>query len=169
MNFATRSRLTLTTQPSDTVSAAVTDGVTLGHPCCNIADCKEPLAKVTDEFCHLHVDNGARCCVRGCMMPREQGFRTCVLREHRAEENSRIMRGRRPKDPKKRLVTENGRRKALKGTFSRKWTHNEQLMVRPCGVVIGRATFYQWESMTAVKAGHLSHTDARSQILYRYS
>lgn len=47
------------------------------------------------------------------------------------------------------------RRKRLKGAFGRKWTHNEQLMVRPCGVVIGRATFYNAESVSAVKVSEI--------------
>lgn len=41
------------------------------------------------------------------------------------------------------------------GVFGRRWTHNEQLMVRPCGVVIGRATFYASESLSGVKVSPL--------------
>lgn len=144
---------------SVTVSGVVTDGVTLGHPCCNVDDCKEPLAKVTDEYCHLHIDNGSRCCVKGCVMPREPKFRTCVIREHREEESRRKTLGRRSNEHGKRGNNERGKRKGVKGAFSRRWTHNEQLLVRPCGVVIGRATFYQWESMTAVKVrSHMAST-----------
>ncbi len=35
----------------------------------------------------------------------------------------------------------------IKGSLGRRWTHNEQLMFRPCGVVISRATFYESEGM----------------------
>jgi len=37
-----------------------------------------------------------------------------------------------------------------KAQFGRRRTHNEQLVVRPCGVIIGRATFYGAESLSAV-------------------
>lgn len=33
----------------------------------------------------------------------------------------------------------------LKTTMYRKWTHNEQLMVRCCGIILSRATFYESE------------------------
>ena len=39
----------------------------------------------------------------------------------------------------------------LKGRFSRRWTHNEQLFVRCCGVIISRATFYGSEGVSGVK------------------
>ncbi|KAK0217792.1 hypothetical protein IW262DRAFT_1463032 [Armillaria fumosa] len=35
------------------------------------------------------------------------------------------------------------------GRLNRKWTHNEQLFVRPCGVIVSRCTFYNAESLTA--------------------
>ncbi|KAK0443244.1 hypothetical protein EV421DRAFT_1903743 [Armillaria borealis] len=35
------------------------------------------------------------------------------------------------------------------GRLNRKWTHNEQLFVRPCGVIVSRCTFYNTESLTA--------------------
>ena len=39
----------------------------------------------------------------------------------------------------------------LKGRFSRRWTHNEQLFVRCCGIIISRATFYGSEGVSGVK------------------
>lgn len=35
--------------------------------------------------------------------------------------------------------------------LSRRRTHNEQLMVSPCGMILGRKTFFQSESVTKVK------------------
>ena len=32
-------------------------------------------------------------------------------------------------------------------TLTRRWTHNEQLLVRPCGVIVSRATFFEAESL----------------------
>ncbi|KAJ6561919.1 hypothetical protein B0H19DRAFT_1143016 [Mycena capillaripes] len=41
---------------------------------------------------------------------------------------------------------------AVKGKNSRSWSHNEQLFVRCCGVIISRATFYGSEGLTGVSA-----------------
>lgn len=38
----------------------------------------------------------------------------------------------------------------VKGRASRRWTHNEQLFVRCCGVIVSRATFFGAEGV----AGH---------------
>ena len=35
----------------------------------------------------------------------------------------------------------------IKLTLTRRWTHNEQLLVRPCNIIISRATFYEAESL----------------------
>lgn len=35
----------------------------------------------------------------------------------------------------------------IKSTLTRRWTHNEQLLVRPCNVIVSRATFYEAESL----------------------
>ena len=34
-----------------------------------------------------------------------------------------------------------------KTTLTCRWTHNEQLLVRPCGVIVSRATFFEAESL----------------------
>lgn len=91
------------------------------------------------------------CCVRDCTMPREVGFRTCVIREHRGEEDARKLRGKRMKRRNQQGSSSTLQEGRVKGRFTRRWTHNEQLVVRPCGIVIGRATFYAAEAMTAVK------------------
>ncbi len=38
----------------------------------------------------------------------------------------------------------------VKSTLARRWTHNEQLVVKCCGVIISRATFYNSEGMSNV-------------------
>lgn len=118
-------------------------------------DCKEPLARVTDEYCHKHLMEETHCCVKDCTMPREPGHRTCSEKEHREEENRRKMRSRVLKYRKRAAdgeeEKEGRRKKKLKGNFSRRWTHNEQLLVRPCGIVIGRATLYASENVIAVR------------------
>lgn len=39
----------------------------------------------------------------------------------------------------------------LRARFTRRWTHNEQLFVRCCGIIISRATFYGSEAIHGVK------------------
>lgn len=139
---------------ADVVSAVVTDGVTVGHPCCNEHNCKVPLRKIYDEFCPVHYFRNSTCGVANCRNPRVPGFRTCNRREHRAEEERRAHRGRKVR---KGLGTNRGgasetrRLDKVSGVFSRRWTHNEQLMVWPCGIVIARATFFGAEAVSAVK------------------
>lgn len=47
-------------------------------------------------------------------------------------------------------------RKKSPAVFHRSWTHNEQLILRPCGVFISRATFYQAEAVSGVKVCYQS-------------
>lgn len=46
------------------------------------------------------------------------------------------------------------RRPKVKTRFTRRSTHNEQLVVRPCGVIIGRATMFHAEAFSAVKVSN---------------
>lgn len=39
-----------------------------------------------------------------------------------------------------------------KGRFTRRWTHNEELCVASCGIILGRATFFGSEAPSGVKA-----------------
>lgn len=39
----------------------------------------------------------------------------------------------------------------IRGRLSRRWTHNEQLMIRCCGIILSRATFFGSEALTSVK------------------
>lgn len=45
--------------------------------------------------------------------------------------------------------SDEGNRK-LKAYFGRRRTHNEQLIMRPCGVILSRATFYGAEAISSV-------------------
>ena len=45
--------------------------------------------------------------------------------------------------------SESGNRK-LRAHFGRRRTHNEQLIMRPCGVILSRATFFGSEAISAV-------------------
>lgn len=45
--------------------------------------------------------------------------------------------------------------KALRARFGRKRTHNEELCVASCGVILGRATFYGSEAPNGVRVCHV--------------
>lgn len=165
INFHDRPKHVLLVCPKDIVSAAVTDGVTLGHPCCSEHECKIPLHTVKEEFCPVHAVLNLQCCIKGCQDARESGFCTCMLPAHRRQEADRAsLKRRRPAKIYKRQEKEPN----SKGVFSRKWTHNEQLMVRPCGIIVGRATFFSSESMSGVKVRrHLHSTLSAERNLTR--
>ena len=48
----------------------------------------------------------------------------------------------------------NGRKKQ-KSTLTRRFTHNEQLIVRCCGIILARATFFEAESVSNAFVSHL--------------
>ena len=47
-------------------------------------------------------------------------------------------------------VQEHTTRKKLRAQFGRKRTHNEQLIVAPCGIIMARETFYHAEAIYSV-------------------
>ncbi|KAJ6464953.1 hypothetical protein C8R45DRAFT_780888, partial [Mycena sanguinolenta] len=71
----------------------VTDGLTIGHYCCNIGDCQGRLRSVKDAFCFDHQSLKNQCCVTTCDTAAELGFRTCELAEHREMELYHYQRG----------------------------------------------------------------------------
>jgi len=73
----------------DYVSAGVTDGVTVGHPCCSIRDCTVPLASQQHQYCPTHVNHQLLCCVENCIRSVQTGHRTCDEPSHRAFEISK--------------------------------------------------------------------------------
>lgn len=46
----------------------------------------------------------------------------------------------------------------VKGKLTRSWTHNEQLFVRCCGIIVSRATFFGSEGVSGVTVRPLKHT-----------
>ncbi|KAI0712635.1 hypothetical protein C8Q76DRAFT_621583 [Earliella scabrosa] len=147
------------------VSAVVMDGICIGHPRCAVPLCTTPLASPRDRFCPGHRTRDNVCGVEGCLRPITDGMRTCDLKEHRQYELDKRAKGQalhklrrrleKHKFPQSETRHRKRRRKAkiskdpppLKASITRKWTHNEQLLVRPCGVIISRATFYESEGV----------------------
>lgn len=74
------------------ISAGVTDGVTVGHPCCAVLNCQEPLVQGRDRYCHAHQGQSDVCAVEGCDGITSRGFVTCADPRHRAWEAKRRRR-----------------------------------------------------------------------------
>ncbi|KAJ7351632.1 hypothetical protein DFH08DRAFT_993322 [Mycena albidolilacea] len=66
--------------------STITDGLTMGHYCCLIADCQNRLRSVKDLFCFEHQPLKNHAAV-------QTGFRTCRLPEHRNMELYHYQRG----------------------------------------------------------------------------
>lgn len=165
------------------LSACVTDGVTVGHACCSVHDCKVPLASQRHHFCPDHEYLRFVCRVDSCTNAASTGFLTCTEPSHRAFEKSKELKRSAMFQLKSRLkrtgLATRGEPATsalqaledplaeplesassptlttpssikLKARFSRRWTHNEQLVVRCCGIIISRATFFGSEAINGV-------------------
>ncbi|KAF8158569.1 hypothetical protein B0H34DRAFT_656485 [Crassisporium funariophilum] len=114
------------------LQAAICDGDTIGHPCCAVHNCQEPLVNHCLWFCAMHSALNRQCSITDCTSHVEDGYRTCKLPDHCALETAYFQKG--------------------KAYFGRRQTHNKQLMVRPCGVILLRATFFGSESVSSVNS-----------------
>ncbi|KAG1720182.1 hypothetical protein EDB19DRAFT_1930573 [Suillus lakei] len=129
------------------IQAAVCDGNTIGHPCCAVHDCKVPLMTNRHRF------------FDGCDEVNASGFRTCANTDHQALEDAYFK-------PAKALFQLRVRLKRAGVTLpldsvpspSDSGSSNpnsadedlEQLIMRPCGVILARATFFGSEAVSAV-------------------
>ncbi|KAJ7176233.1 hypothetical protein C8R43DRAFT_943027 [Mycena crocata] len=106
----------------------VVDGITIGHPCCGVHDCPEALITNRHRFCRGH----------------DHRHHICAVEGFTAEEVEEMVVGgndcKAAKDP-------NGNRK-IRALFGRRRTHNEQIFLRPCGIIVAHATFYASESVS---------------------
>ena len=200
---------------ADKCQVVVSDGLTMGHPCCGEFRCTIPLANNRDRFCPMHFNSHDICAITGCEQPVIIGKKSCAIPEHQQMEQLQLEKGKaafmlkerlhrhRVSHPNNTMVTptkegeenttaddledgevwfENdngvvqmfsnatpgsvgvvdepsvpceavksdfGNRK-IKAQFGCRRTHNEQTLVRPCGVICARATFYGAEAVSNV-------------------
>ena len=68
--------------------AVVTDGVTLGHPCCGEHNCPNPLVNNRRRFCKAHAHRETECTIKGCSQPVGHGPNRlcCDISEHRDQD-----------------------------------------------------------------------------------
>lgn len=192
------------------VWVAVMDGVTLGHPCCAVHNCKIVLTTSRDRFCVMHRHLSNLCAIKECSAPALEGKRTCVNPSHQEVERIHILRGesrvqlqeklkrQRVSHPNDGIAAEvrideliddeeeeefevdnsgqdpnlvhgvnegisdlrgvsplptqpeamtSTSKKRISAQFGRKRTHNEQILVAPCGVILARETFFGAEAI----------------------
>lgn len=181
------------------VSCVVIDGITVGHPCCAVHNCKTPLDSQRHRFCASHADLNSQCAIVGCEQPVTANSQVCADPLHKAVEERHTERGQsrfqlHQKLERARLAgaanpvptaeaaadnvigpeaeeteyvvdaaghvapeeaqacsdkPDSGNRR-LRAQFGRKRTHNEEIIVAPCGVIIARATFFGAEAVHSV-------------------
>ncbi|TFK22315.1 hypothetical protein FA15DRAFT_681746 [Coprinopsis marcescibilis] len=161
----------------------VSDGVTLGRPCCGEFNCKKPLANNRHQFCPEHAGKALACCVHGCNLAKAVGRKTCTDPAHQAvediyrergtarfqlqsmlkraqvgqpERSAAAPQGLDPFDAEALQQTQPSQSmpvqatKRIRAQFGRSRTHNEQLIVAPCGMIIAQETFYGAEGVASV-------------------
>lgn len=156
------------------VTNIVSDGLSIGHPCCGELHCIYPLVSNRDRYCAGHAHLEKICAIIGCDAPCEADYKTCPDPSHRHLEDEYKLRDKalfQLKGQLQRAYTSQstgnessaidsgeftceekaatGNRK-LRALFGRRRTHNEQLMVRPCGILVAHQTFYGSETTTQV-------------------
>lgn len=212
------------------VEAPVTDGLTIGHPCCSTFTCPIPLSRSRHQFCPTHTHLHLQCRIVGCSRPVVKmsktvggkvtlhNMKTCDDPAHQEMErlnteqskanfqlSQKLMRQKvthptdtmaekplvdlvdledaeewfevDPVDGQVQMFTVNnpgatgeldpsvpkapcpskpdaGNRK-IRAQFGRRRTHNEQVIVRPCGIICSRATFFGAEAVSNVLVCHL--------------
>ncbi|KAJ7086968.1 hypothetical protein C8R44DRAFT_650414, partial [Mycena epipterygia] len=132
------------------MTAGVHDGVNVRHFCCSVHDCTEALPSQRDFFCYTHRDLIKVCCIKDCNAKAQPGFRTCAIESHRAFQMDADERNAGMFQLRNRLHNAHIEPR-VKGKLTRNWTHNEQLFVRCCGIIVSRATFFGSEGVTGVK------------------
>jgi hypothetical protein len=66
----------------------VTDGITIGHPCCRVRDGKEPLPNMKAHYCLGHTNLELRCSTIGCPNMASHGYHSCTEPECRELEHA---------------------------------------------------------------------------------
>ncbi|KAJ7741865.1 hypothetical protein B0H16DRAFT_1323588 [Mycena metata] len=159
--------------------AAACDGNSIGHRSCKVHDCQNPLPNLRHHFCVKHQHLSLKCAVIDCPAQTAPGHRTCDAQDHRSLEAAYFTRGNAMFQLRARLKKagvavpddsvplgdaagpvevdaddcdgkpEGGNRR-LRAIFGGRWTHNEQLIMRTCGVILSRATLFGSEAVSAV-------------------
>ncbi|KAI0311184.1 hypothetical protein OF83DRAFT_1069232 [Amylostereum chailletii] len=69
--------------------AVVTDGISIGHPCCKMHNCTKPLVNNRHHYCIDHQSEATICCINNCRSKARPGHRTCNNNNHAKLEEER--------------------------------------------------------------------------------
>lgn len=154
----------------EALRAIITDGISIGCPCCGKHDCKNPLPSQRARFCEQHVAMDKICVVVNCDNEAHPGHRTCSDPDHREleregnEHHTALFQLRRRLEQSEHSLLdleveedstctgkpEEGNTR-IRAQFGRRRTHNEQLVVLACGIIVARATFFGSEAVNGVR------------------
>ncbi|KAF8585112.1 hypothetical protein K439DRAFT_1616199 [Ramaria rubella] len=161
------------------LQGAASDGIMISHPCCAIHDCKIPLVNASwDVYCPAHLGYESKCAVTVSshwaleVAYHKKGSAFFQLHDRipgvwvGSPEKS-ITGGSRDGEYAMMVEAEDIAganpvvlecdEKAVQGNHKlhaqfRQWrTHNEQLIIRPCGVIVSRTTFFGSEAISSVR------------------
>ncbi|KAF8581706.1 hypothetical protein K439DRAFT_1647814 [Ramaria rubella] len=139
------------------LQGVVSDGSTIGHPCCTIHDCQVPLANSSwNIYCPAHLGYEAKCAVT--VLPTHRGLTQDLgPSAEEPDDEAVILEG--EDGPGARGEVDwldceetpvQGNRR-LRVQFGQRHMHNEQLIIRPCGVIVLRGTFFGSEVISAIR------------------
>ncbi|PPR05018.1 hypothetical protein CVT24_010211 [Panaeolus cyanescens] len=167
------------------VCAIVSDGITIGHPCCNVTECEVPPSTKRERFCPGHKYLEEKCAIEECEAKVYGNTLACSDPDHAALYDLWIQRKGAnftwkqkqkapgsskpadsidpeddnglgediievdtvPEEDTECLQRVEGVKQKISARFGRRQTASEQFMVRPCGIVVARATFYGSETI----------------------
>ncbi|EKM50854.1 uncharacterized protein PHACADRAFT_165508 [Phanerochaete carnosa HHB-10118-sp] len=160
---------------SDATSCVVTNGMTIRYPCCAVHNCKVPLTSRCDRFCLQHKELHKVCSIIGCDRAIVTGSKVCSDQTHISVEKAYNEHGQShfqlqqrlrsvciasavttTGDPNDKAAEEDFNVDAAGNTipattqFGQKRTHNKQIIVAPCGVIIARTTFFGAKGVRSV-------------------
>ncbi|KAG6834471.1 hypothetical protein H0H93_009450 [Arthromyces matolae] len=158
--------------------SVVVDGTDLQRITCEVHDCTNTLGSLRDFFCPEHQYLSVYCVVDSCKALAGDGFKTCADKDHRKMEEDKNLQNKAMFRLKRRLMRLQNLRPELniadvlgddddddelcngkpesgnrprRARFSHRLTHNEELCVASCGIILGRATFYGSEAPNGVR------------------
>lgn len=225
------------------VHPIVGDGVSIGHPCCGIFSCTEPLQNNRHRFCKTHFEEHQKCAINGCNSPisDKDNTKTCSDPAHKSMEKKNKEKAEasftlKEKYSKMQIAhptevftsmdsesesmlsqsaeveehlewyevdgqgtisvfnepelgtvgggvddeaaekmekmelnpcpskSHSGNR-VFKAQFGRRRTHNEQTLVRPCGIIYARATMFGAEAVSNFLVGYHFHNCEVSKLM----
>ncbi|KAG6822800.1 hypothetical protein H0H92_012529, partial [Tricholoma furcatifolium] len=84
--------------------AVVTDGVTVGRPCCGVHNCHKSLMSNRHRFCPDHESLSLVCAIVGCDRAVQSGSKACDTKEHQEIKQVHVERGQAAFQLKERLL-----------------------------------------------------------------